>query len=71
MKHSLDKYFTDELEPQEKRVLLSEVANNIEMKEEFIESQSLMALIAVLPQKEDEEKTRQRLAEFMLRIRKE
>ncbi len=70
MEDNFDKYFTHELNNWEKEEFLSEVAANEDLKEEFIENQQLMALVALLPRKEEEEDIRRRLSEFMLKAGK-
>ncbi len=67
MKNTFEKYFANELSSQEKTKFLLEVANNTDLKEEFIEYQQLMAHIALLPWKTDDEEAKQGLSRFMSR----
>ena len=45
MENCLNKYFADELTSDEKTEFLIEVENNERLKEEFIENQTLLALV--------------------------
>ena len=65
---NLNKYFAGELTSEEKEVFLLNVKNNGEMREEFIEYQSVVALLACSFPKDDKELAKQKLSEFMSRI---
>ena len=65
---NLNKYFAGELTSEEKEVFLLNVKNNGEMREEFIEYQSVVALLDWLFPKDDKELAKQKLSEFMSRI---
>ncbi len=67
MENTFHKYFAKELTPEEEKKFLSEVSGNIAWKEEFMEDQRLMALMTLLPRKEDDEKARRSFQEFMLK----
>lgn len=45
MENCLNKYFADEFTSDEKTEFLIEVENNERLKEEFIENQTLLALV--------------------------
>ena len=62
---NLNKYFAGELTSEEKEVFLLNVKNNGEMREEFIEYQSVVDWS--FP-KDDKELAKQKLSEFMSRI---
>ena len=65
---NLNKYFAGELTSVEKDVFLLNVKNNGEMREEFIEYQSVVALVDWSFPKDDKELAKQKLSEFMSRI---
>lgn len=65
---NLNKYFAGELTSEEKEVFLLNVKNNGEMREEFIEYQSVVALLDWPFPKDDKELAKQKLSEFMSRI---
>ena len=65
---NLNKYFAGELTSEEKEVFLLNVKNNGEMREEFIEYQSVVALVDWSFPKDDKELAKQKLSEFMSRI---
>ena len=65
---NLNKYFAGELTSEEKEVFLLNVKNNGEMREEFIEYQSVVALVDLSFPKDDKELAKQKLSEFMSRI---
>ena len=65
---NLNKYFAGELTSEEKEVFLLNVKNNGEMREEFIEYQSVVALVDRSFPKDDKELAKQKLSEFMSRI---
>lgn len=65
---NLNKYFAGELTSEEKEVFLLNVKNNGEMREEFIEYQSVVALVDCSFPKDDKELAKQKLSEFMSRI---
>lgn len=65
---NLNKYFAGELTSEEKEVFLLNVKNNGEMREEFIEYQSVVALVDWSFHKDDKELAKQKLSEFMSRI---
>ena len=65
---NLNKYFAGELTSEEKEVFLLNVKNNGEMREEFIEYQSVVALLDRSFPKDDKELAKQKLSEFMSRI---
>ena len=65
---NLNKYFAGELTSEEKEVFLLNVKNNGEMREEFIEYQSVVALVDWPFPKDDKELAKQKLSEFMSRI---
>ena len=69
MENDLDKYFANELTPEEKDEFLLKVNNDDELQEDFIENQQLLALVDWLSPASDEELARQKLAEFMSRMR--
>ena len=62
---NLNKYFAGELTSE---VFLLNVKNNGEMREEFIEYQSVVALLDWSFPKDDKELAKQKLSEFMSRI---
>ena len=65
---NLNKYFAGELTSEEKEVFLLNVKNNGEMREEFIEYQSVVALVDWSFPKDDKELAKQKLSEFMSRV---
>lgn len=71
MKYRLNKYFADELTPDEKFEFLLEVNKEEGLREEFIENQHLVALFDWLFPKNDKTFAQQKLAEFMSRIERE
>lgn len=68
MKYRLNKYFADELTPDEKIEFLLEVNKEEELRDEFIENQCMEALFDWLFPKNDREVAQRKLAEFMSRI---
>ena len=60
MENCLNKYFADEFTSDEKTEFLIEVENNERLKEEFIENQTLLALVDWISQ--------HKLYEFMRRM---
>lgn len=68
MKYRLNKYFANELMPDEKIEFLLEVNKEEELREEFIENQHLVALFDWSFPKNDREVAQRKLSEFMSRI---
>ena len=70
MENCLNKYFADEFTSDEKTEFLIEVENNERLKEEFIENQTLLALVDWLsPEYENnKEVVQNKLYEFMCRM---
>ena len=70
MENCLNKYFADEFTSDEKTEFLIEVENNERLKEEFIENQTLLALVDwISPEYENnKEVVQQKLYEFMCRM---
>lgn len=68
MESKINRYLTDELTPEEKVKFLLEVDNNEELREEFIESQNLVALINCLISENDAELAQQKLGELMRKM---
>ncbi|MBU9950953.1 anti-sigma factor [Bacteroides xylanisolvens] len=70
MENCLNKYFADEFTSDEKTEFLIEVENNERLKEEFIENQTLLALVDwISPEYENnKEVVQNKLYEFMCRM---
>ena len=70
MENCLNKYFADEFTSDEKTEFLIEVENNERLKEEFIENQTLLALVDLIsPEYENnKEVVQNKLYEFMCRM---
>lgn len=70
MENCLNKYFADEFTSDEKTEFLIEVENNERLKEEFIENQTLLALVDwISPEYENnKEAVQHKLYEFMCRM---
>lgn len=68
MKYRLNKYFADELTPDEKFEFLLEVNKEGGLREEFIENHHLVVLFDWLFPKDDRAFAQQKLSEFMSRI---
>ena len=70
MENCLNKYFADEFTSDEKTEFLIEVENNERLKEEFIENQTLLALVDwISPEYENnKEVVPHRIWEFMCRM---
>ena len=70
MENCLNKYFADEFTSDEKTEFLIEVENNERLKEEFIENQTLLALVDwISPEYENNKEVVQyKLYEFMCRM---
>lgn len=70
MENCLNKYFADEFTSDEKTEFLIEVENNERLKEEFIENQTLLALVDwISPEYEkNKEVVQHKLYEFMCRM---
>lgn len=68
MESKINRYLTDELTPEEKVKFLLAVDNNEELREEFIESQNLVALINCLISENDAELAQQKLGELMRKM---
>ena len=65
---NLNKYFAGELTSEEKEGYRFNEKHNGEMREEFIEYQSVVALVDWSFPKDDKELAKQKLSEFMSRI---
>ena len=68
MESKINRYLVDELPPEEKEKFLFEVVDNEELREEFIESQNLVALINCLTFENDAEFAQQKLGELMRKM---
>ena len=70
MENCLNKYFADEFTCDEKTAFLVEVENNERRKEDFIENQTLLALVDwISPEYENnKEVVQHKLHEFMCRM---
>ena len=70
MENCLNKYFADEFTSDEKTEFLIEVENNERLKEEFIENQTLLALVDwISPEYENnKEDVQHKLYEFIRRM---
>lgn len=69
MESTLNKYFADELEPDEKGDFLFKVYKEEELREEFIENQLLVTLIDWSIPKNDGKLAQLKLSEFMRRMK--
>lgn len=70
MESKINRYLADELPPKEKEMFLLEVNSNELLREEFIESQNLVALIDCLTFENDAEFAQQKLGELMRKMEK-
>lgn len=68
MESKINRYLADELPPEEKEKFLLEVDKNEQLREEFIESQNLVALIDCLTFENDAEFAHQKLDELMRKM---
>ena len=70
MENCLNKYFADEFTSDEKTEFLIEVENNERLKEEFIENQTLLALVDWIytEYENNKEVFQHKLYEFMCRM---
>lgn len=68
MEMDLTKYFTNELTSEEKQVVLSEINEKEELREEFLENQNMVSLLNWTLLEGDEELVQRKLSEFMRNI---
>lgn len=68
MENDLNRYFADELTPEEKDKLFLKVSKDEELQTEFIDNQQIIALVDWQYSKNDEELAKTKLVEFMRRM---
>lgn len=68
MRYRLNKYFADELTPDEKSNFLLEVVEKEGLREQFIQNQCVIALIDWQFQKSDRAVVQQKLSDFLNRM---
>lgn len=65
----VNKYFAEELTPEEKELFLSEIYRDKNLRKEFIEVQKLVAYTDLLPRRGDKETAWMSLSHFIQQIK--